>query len=57
MICEWREHIAKMKDVSPEEFLPYETVSKLAKTKLNSILQISELCSHTHTSTVYSLSL
>ncbi len=41
MICEWREHIAKMKDVSPEEILAYETVSKLAKTKLNSILQIS----------------
>lgn len=41
MLCEWREHIAKMRDINVEEVLSYEKLSALAKTKVNSILQIS----------------
>ncbi len=41
MLCSWRDHIAKMRDINSEEVLPYVTLSILAKTKVNSILQIS----------------
>jgi ribonuclease D len=57
LLCDWREHIAKMKDINPDEVISYETLSNLIKTKVTSILQISELCSSHSQHLIYSLSL
>lgn len=58
LLCDWREHIAKMKDINPNEVISYETLSNLIKSKVASILQISEICSsHSSQHLVYSLSL
>lgn len=32
LLCDWREHIAKMKDINPDEVISYETLSNLIKT-------------------------